>query len=229
MHSARFRDHPRAPHHKERFIFFSLTVSRKFICLIQPSVPLGFVVLLSKPPSQGRESQEPRNYNPHNDPRAWRPEALSLSTRLSVPEGQRQRMGCGCHPGHPTACYPLGRSGLASLPRCCRTAVCWCWRSRWGAVGVGPWPRTTPSPLVHDEREEACGCHGSAGCAAVVVVRECFESAQGRSPEPARPAGKRRRKGTPGREDSDFENNWLLDEPYQRPSAWPGRLSCSRG
>lgn len=174
-HRAKVRDHPRTPRHKERL--FSLTVRSKFIGLSRPSGPLGFVVHPSRPPRQGHEPEEPRNYNPHNDPRL----AHSLRDGRRPGASAGERVWLPPWAPHCLLCRSL-QSLWDSLPRCRGSADCW-WCGP-GGVGVEPWPPPLPpGPLVHDVREEAVVRRAVAmtAMAAGSVGEGGSESARGRS------------------------------------------------
>lgn len=129
----------RAPHHGERF--FSLRVRSKFIGLSQLSGSPGFVVPVSRPPRQNREPEEPPNDNPHNAPRALAPAPTAALPHLArqpqpAAEDPLQDTGCGCHPGHPTACSPAPAVLFGLITRVLQVSQPLVMRSRWGGGGA---------------------------------------------------------------------------------------------
>lgn len=182
-HRAQFRDHPRAPHHKERDIF-SLWVRSKFIGLSQLSGPPGFVVHPSRPPRQGREPGEQPNYNPHNAPRASAsppPAVLPLPARRPAPEDPQRETGCSINLGTPPPALPLAPISLGLITRVPQVDRPVVMRSKWG--WGGPRPPPPPSPLIHDVRDEAVAWRTVAMAARAVRCGRCgaSESAPGRS------------------------------------------------
>lgn len=179
---AQFRDHPRTPHHKERF--FSIWVRSKFIGLSQLSGTPGFVVHPSRPPRQGRDPEESPNYNPHSAPRASPiPAALSPSPC----GGQRPRtcsgrQGAAVNLGTPPAALPLAQVSLGLITRVPQAGRPLVMRSRWGWGGAQA-AATAPSPLVHDVRVEAVAWRTVAMAARAVRWGRCgaSELAPGRS------------------------------------------------
>nr|XP_017498512.2 uncharacterized protein LOC108385505 [Manis javanica] len=87
-HRAQFRHHSRGPS-PQRGIF--LRVRSKFIGLSQLSGPPGFVVRPSRPPRQGRDSEESLHYNPHDAPRAARSQCSPLPRTAARARGPAPR------------------------------------------------------------------------------------------------------------------------------------------
>ena len=74
--------------------------------------------------------------------------------------------------GTPLPALPLGPVSVGLITQVPQVSRLLVMAVQVGCGGGGAGPPTPQSPLVRDRREEAYGCHGSAGCA-VVVVREC--------------------------------------------------------